>query len=62
MCTGHKNLTEFYSVKLSVITTVPMNISFFWKGKPCVLVEIHQMFYYEFGGNISLRNFEECII
>jgi hypothetical protein len=59
---GNKNLTELYSVRLSVIMTVPMNISFFWKGVPCVFVDIHQMFYREVGGNISLRNFDKYII
>jgi len=62
MCTGHKNLTKLYSLRFSVITTVPMNISFFWKGMSRVRVEIHQMFYPKWGGNISLRNFDECVI
>jgi hypothetical protein len=62
MCTGYKNPTKLYSVRLSIIMTVPMNMSFFWKGKPRVLLEIRQMFYHEVRGNISLRNFDERII
>jgi hypothetical protein len=62
MCTGNKNLTELYSVRLSVILTVAINISSFWKGMSCVLVDLHQMFYHEVGGNISLRNVDKYTI
>jgi hypothetical protein len=62
MCSGHKNLTKLYSLRVSVIMTVPTNISFFWKGMPRILMEIHEMFYHEVGGKFSLRNFDEHII
>ena len=43
-----KNVTKFYSARLSIIMTVPMNIYFFWKGMTRVLMEIHQIFFMKF--------------